>query len=423
MTSKASILEALECMLEHDIRDIIIEKDDNNDIGILSDADIIRLKTEGVDFSCPIRDIRYRHVPQAPRQENILEAMHRFSDEDDYICVMGDHERLFGIVSYTDIVTNIDPRVLIEQQRVGDLITRNVIQWVKADDLLANILDRLHNVSDALVVGEDEKAVGVITTKDAMKVIRDRQDIRRPVSVYMSTPLKSVPSDITIREAIDFIGHWRFKRIFVHDSEENLLGMISQRELVTLAYAKWSDILTSQVTEMEELIGLLKEKTHYLERQATTDNLTGLANRAHFETVLNEEIQRFKRYGREPFSLIILDLDRFKQLNDSQGHIAGDKALRMLADMLKENSRDVDLVARWGGDEFVILLPNTPCDGAKLQAGRFCEAFNEACRPEFPLLSVSAGTGEYARNESLSAFFIRADKDLYKAKNRNKSGE
>ena len=111
--------------------------------------------------------------------------------------------------------------------------------------------------------------------------------------------------------------------------------------------------------------------------QARIDQLTGAANSRHFLEALRDEIQRLKRYGRS-FSLVYLDLDNFKQVNDRFGHIQGDALLRIVVDYASTHLRPNDLIARLGGDEFALLLPETPADAAKakvsaLQAGLVAE--------------------------------------------------
>ena len=105
-----------------------------------------------------------------------------------------------------------------------------------------------------------------------------------------------------------------------------------------------------------------------LAEQATRDPLTGLYNRRYFDETLADHIEAAKRYNRD-LSLAILDLDRFKQINDACGHAAGDAALRRFADHLRSSARSADIVCRIGGDEFAVILPET----SAVQARRFIE--------------------------------------------------
>lgn len=114
--------------------------------------------------------------------------------------------------------------------------------------------------------------------------------------------------------------------------------------------------------------GRLFQEIH---RLAITDELTGLFNHRHFYRQLEQEFRRTRRYGH-PLSLIMLDIDLFKQYNDLNGHLAGDEALRLIAVLLRNSTRGVDIVARYGGDEFGIILPETDLRQAWVQAERIC---------------------------------------------------
>ena len=152
-----------------------------------------------------------------------------------------------------------------------------------------------------------------------------------------------------------------------------------------------------------------------LERLATTDTLTGVGNRRHFEQVMAAEIQRAGRYD-EPLSLILLDIDHFKAINDTHGHLVGDQVLIALSHRVRDHLRGVDLLARWGGEEFVVMLPH--CDGA--QAQRLAEKLRAliAAQP-FPVagrVTSSFGVVEFRPPESADAWLNRADDALYQAK-------
>lgn len=151
-----------------------------------------------------------------------------------------------------------------------------------------------------------------------------------------------------------------------------------------------------------------------LEEAALTDPLTGLRNRRHFEQDLKTSAERHAALGRA-YSLMIVDIDHFKQLNDRYGHDVGDDTLRHVASILRLRSRAIDCAARWGGEEFAVLLPDTGLDFASSLAS---EIRSQVADAGFPAsgLTVSIGVGEVAAGEDASVFFRRVDAALYRAK-------
>lgn len=160
-----------------------------------------------------------------------------------------------------------------------------------------------------------------------------------------------------------------------------------------------------------------------LSKLTVTDSLTQLANRRYFENQLNLEIKRLSRHG-PGLSMLVVDIDDFKQLNDSFGHAAGDEFLKQIARILKETARETDLVARYGGEEFVIVAPDTCLDGAVVLAEKVCIAIAEASfivddsmRPR--RATVSIGVSEF--RDSQTDLFNSADAALYEAKSAGKN--
>jgi len=153
-------------------------------------------------------------------------------------------------------------------------------------------------------------------------------------------------------------------------------------------------------------------QTRFWREQAFTCTLTGLPNRRAFSLALTREISRAERYGT-PFSLVLMDLDHFKKINDTLGHDHGDELLRRVARLLVDQVRREDVVARWGGEEFALLLPSTHLEDAK----RLAERLRQVLEAQHWGVTASFGVAEYVLGEEEENLFRRADQALYRAKN------
>ncbi len=155
-----------------------------------------------------------------------------------------------------------------------------------------------------------------------------------------------------------------------------------------------------------------------LYRRATRDPLTGLYNRHQLNDHLEREIAEARR-SQAPFSLLILDIDHFKKINDTYGHAVGDLALRHISKILQNESRDCDFVSRWGGEEFAIALPNTDAEGAVLLAERIrigVESSPLITETHTIKFTISLGGSRLEQADTDDTLFQRADKCLYDAK-------
>jgi diguanylate cyclase (GGDEF)-like protein len=182
--------------------------------------------------------------------------------------------------------------------------------------------------------------------------------------------------------------------------------------------------MTAATLAAHAVVALDNERLHRIvERQALVDGLTGLANRRHGEEVLAAEVARAERFGG-PVGLVVADLDGFKDVNDRHGHPTGDIALREFADVLRETVRDVDLVCRWGGEEFLLVLPGTDADGAEQLAERVRAALRDRVLvgPDgTPLLvTASFGVASFPEASSPDELVVQADRALYEAKRNGK---
>ena len=157
-----------------------------------------------------------------------------------------------------------------------------------------------------------------------------------------------------------------------------------------------------------------------LKEMASTDPLTGLANRREYETLFMHEIHRARRSGT-PLAACILDLDHFKRVNDTYGHAAGDAVLRNTAQLLKQKLRTMDIIGRLGGEEFIILLPETTIDQAAAIGTRLLEALAEmeidVGKTTIRVTATIGISGLIDEDETFNTIIARADEALYRGKN------
>ncbi len=182
---------------------------------------------------------------------------------------------------------------------------------------------------------------------------------------------------------------------------------------------RWLDISTTMI-EFDGMLASLVSAFDLTERKhaeeevqllAVTDPLTGLGNYRRLVEALDAEVERTGRTGR-PFAVLLLDLDQLKKINDRYGHLIGSQALCRLADVLRVYCRSIDTAARYGGDEFAVILPETTAAGARLVASRIRSRLATDSLP--PRLSASIGVAVYPRDgETIEALLRTADRELY----------
>ena len=192
----------------------------------------------------------------------------------------------------------------------------------------------------------------------------------------------------------------------------NRLGMMHRREFALWAMTqKINRQLENEIERRIKLETVLKEL-------AATDPLTGLYNRREYDLLFKHEIERAKRMNT-PLSVGIIDLDHFKKINDTYGHSAGDEVLKQTAVLFRENLRSMDIIGRWGGEEFIILLPGIAIDQANLTGNRLLQAL-ESTNIDAGTVSIkitaTIGLTQLLRDDNMDKVIRRADDALYKGK-------
>lgn len=219
--------------------------------------------------------------------------------------------------------------------------------------------------------------------------------------------------DQTVNDFIFFVVHRR------HQFERELLAAKKQAETYAHALRKANAGLKQARAEVEASRQDLLVANARLEQLATTDPLTRVRNRYMFEECLDEKIRAFVRHAHL-LSLLLVDADHFKTINDTLGHQQGDRVLQAIADVLRHVARDVDMVARYGGEEFAIILPETDREGALRVAERIRSGIEQA-QPGGCRVTVSVGVAGLRKGDNREMLVRRADAALYRSKEQGRN--
>lgn len=231
------------------------------------------------------------------------------------------------------------------------------------------------------------------------------------LAVYI-TPNKLVHAQIT--SVFLILSFFFFSAKHIEGIETQVLLKIIAYNIILIIFASIGTYLTSfykrkQFADSRELL-----------RVSITDSLTGIFNRAKFGQELNQWVDYSNKYEK-PLSLVIFDIDNFKSVNDNYGHLIGDGVLQSIAAVIKKAIRHTDVFARWGGEEFVILLPGTEIHQSMEMTERMRICISKIKYDKVENITCSFGLAELQENESAESLMQRADKHLYEAKDWGKN--
>jgi len=409
-------MDALDVMLAHDHRNVIVV--DHDCYKILTIIDVLNIQKNHLSLEMPLSKLELSIVPEVSRYSNVLDTLEYLNNSTEYLCIINPDKSLYGLVTHTDITSNIDPDTLMDNYRLTDFLKLGRrMKWVNKETITSVLLQEMVNGSfENIVVVEKMKPIGILTTKDVMRMLKQDDDMELPISVYMSTPVETILKESSIKEALEFVREKHYKRVVVTDEDGNLSGIITQKELISLTYSRWAMLMNEYQKELIEVNRILENKNREYETMATTDSLTGLYNRYKFsELYLSAYKVMLQRHNA--MSVILLDIDYFKKVNDTYGHNIGDQVLIQISHTLLRILRNVDIVCRWGGEEFIILLPTANLEQALGLAEKLRKSIDLLELDVVGHVSASFGVSEVVEGESMEEVIVRADSALYLAKN------
>ena len=272
-------------------------------------------------------------------------------------------------------------------------------------DTFSNLLGQVKEVEKSLVAdfGSETR-------------IKEIEDFEQNIYQQMGNISDSFDSYNTINEIKDLVAE-KLKNI------KDLVSLRKKKEIEkTEAAMENMKRLNQRINAVEKKAQKMSQKAEEYQKAAMKDGLTGLFSRSAFDAKIKEFFENYTELKKE-FSIIIFDVDKFKQINDTLGHVAGDKVLKKVSECLEESFRKGDFIARYGGDEFVVII-----DGlSEEMANERIELFNKNLKKRHFVsqkhgeikLSVSAGTAKIMENDTIETIIDRADKAMYESKQKS----
>jgi len=408
-----SISEAISHMLKQEHRSVVVIGDD--DYFILTVLDILNIEGKNLDLS--VRDLDLRAIPKVLKDTNILDTIELLDNELEYICVVNSDNSLYGLVTHTDITSNMDPDTLMDTYLLEDFLKIGKrMKWVDKKEIVSKLIKEMMVDSfDNIIIVQDLKPIGILTTKDIMWIIKNNKDINLPVSEYMTSPVETINKSASMKDALEFITSKNYKRAVVVNDDGTMYGVIAQKDIISFTYSKWAMVMKEHTTELENNNLILENQNKEYELKASVDSLTGLYNRYKFSELYTSFYKTMTKQDND-MSLIIIDIDFFKKINDTFGHNIGDQVLIKIAHTLLRTLRDIDVICRWGGEEFLVLLPSTDLNEANQLAQKVRINIENLDIEIVGKITASFGVSQVKEGEMMEDAVDRADKSLYLAK-------
>lgn len=411
----SKISDAIKKMFSNDHRNILVR--DGNVFRIMRVTDILNMKSRDVDMESSLKNVELSLVPIVNKERTVLHTLEYLNCEVEYICVVDDDGELYGLISHTDIVSSIDPDTLMDNFCLLDFLKLGKrAKWISKDLKTSQLLcDMAKNSFESVIVIENLKPIGIFTTKDVIRVIERNEDLNEPISSYMSSPVDTIGKGCSVKEALEFLKKKHYKRVVVVDDEGKMSGVISQKELIATTYSRWALLTKEYQKELDDInIDLVNKNIKYKE-MASRDQLTNLYNRHKFLKLFQSSHRTMVERENE-MSLVMVDIDNFKNINDTHGHNVGDSVIVKISQLLVEKLRNIDIVCRWGGEEFVILLPAVNIDDAAMLAEKLRNSIEKLEIENVGKVTASFGVSCVQGDDDINRVVNRADVALYSAK-------
>ena len=403
-----TLTKAISLMADNRISCILVITG-NKPVGIITEHDITRSLVEDT-ISNDIREIMKAPVVQANKGINLYDAA-RLMDENNIrsLTIVDYNGDAIGIITKSDIIKNLRADyIAVLKRMLKDKSKALVESELKYRTLVEQALEGIMIVQDGLIQFINPTLLKILNYYERDMIGKDILRFFYPDSRELfSENLKKIIGCKSIESPLELR--------MVSNNED---GIFMDVLLTHIQYEEKPAVLVT----LRDITERKKAETE-LQRLVITDDLTGLFNQRYFYDIIVKELERAKRHNR-PLSMLLLDIDFFKDFNDKYGHWEGDFVLKTIGNIILKSLRDIDMAFRYGGEEFSVLLPETRSPDAIVVAERIRRSvattefypFTLDGHPEIVTKTVSIGITEFHPHDDMKSFVIRTDNAMYQAK-------
>jgi diguanylate cyclase (GGDEF)-like protein len=450
-----TISYALSLMIENNIRRIVVTSDSENFVGVITQQDLLKFIEEDHYRST----IKVKHILDQKNyliamslKEPLHEALRNMIAHNISAVVILEDGKAVGIITEKDILKLAKRHVCLDEAVETHMTSSLIIAHLNSS--LEEIVSIMNNnrIRRVVIVNDEDIAVNLVTIRDVLRSLEGNY------SKFLERKLKNAKDILNLLpEMLIEIADYGKEQLIIWANEKVInrfgKGIINKPVSEFIPQEIWDKIyMTSRKTHIIENIRLKKNDRVYelsglliitegeIEKGrfqlilkditediilSTTDPLTDIYNRRFINEFLIKEIERSSRLNKQ-FSIVMCDIDDFKDINDTCGHISGDKVLQSISYVIKANIRKLDIVGRYGGDEFIIILPDTDCDTASLVIERIRQKIenieiSELSRKRIKV-TASFGIATFPSNGMTSDdLLLSTDERLYQAKSWGKN--
>lgn len=473
ISEETEIPEAANLMVINGLRRLVVVDGVHNVIGIITQTDIIKnLSIDSFISFKKVDQIMNRNIISVRKQDTLPKAISLMAKNRISCILVIEDNKPVGMITERDITKSIAEDTI--SHHVNEIMTSPVPATNKDISLYdaTRLMDE-NKVRSLTIIDHKGDAIGIITKSDIIKNLRAdyiailKNMLKEKSRALVESELKyrtlveqSLEGILIIQDGLIKFVNPTLLKILNYDEKETL-----GKDILRFLYPDSRDLLSENLRKlydrkpfesplelrmvhkneegiyMETLLTLIqyednpailitlrniterKKAEAELKRLVITDDLTGLYNQRYFYTQLTKEVERAKRHNR-PLSLLLIDVDLFKEFNDTYGHWEGDFVLKKIGELLMKNVRDIDIAFRYGGEEFTVILPETNHEDAMIVAERIRKAVAQTLfypftldgQPDIVSKTVSIGTTEFHQEDTLKSFLKRADNAMYQAK-------